>query len=219
MWVAPADRSVHRVFSHFDAVLVGDGDDWIGEKVVMRRATVYKPCGRKARGVGGEPDSQCPRLVEWGHWRGISRWSCRVAGMAGGVGCVVADSDLVRLRSRRGLYLFGAVVLAGRSAVTVGWWLDIWLEMRQTVAGGRGWPGRRPSSSSMRAATRCVRCPAVALLGLRRGEAAGLRWCDLDLDAGVVQLLHHCRTEAAALLCARRRPRRAPARLRWIRPW
>ena len=24
----------------------------------------------------------------------------------------------------------------------------------------------------------------VALLGLRRGEVTGLRWCDIDLDAG-----------------------------------
>lgn len=24
----------------------------------------------------------------------------------------------------------------------------------------------------------------IALRGLRRGEAAGLRWCDIDLDAG-----------------------------------
>ncbi|MEV6647046.1 site-specific integrase [Amycolatopsis sp. NPDC051371] len=31
---------------------------------------------------------------------------------------------------------------------------------------------------------------AVALLGLRRGEATGLRWCDLDLDAAVVQVSH-----------------------------
>ncbi|MBB4689320.1 site-specific integrase [Amycolatopsis jiangsuensis] len=31
---------------------------------------------------------------------------------------------------------------------------------------------------------------SVALLGLRRGEVAGLRWCDLDLDAGVVQVSH-----------------------------
>ncbi|MEV7045547.1 site-specific integrase [Amycolatopsis sp. NPDC051061] len=31
---------------------------------------------------------------------------------------------------------------------------------------------------------------AVALLGLRRGEASGLRWCDLDLDAAVVQVSH-----------------------------
>ncbi|NBH10353.1 tyrosine-type recombinase/integrase [Amycolatopsis sp. SID8362] len=31
---------------------------------------------------------------------------------------------------------------------------------------------------------------AVALLGLRRGEATGLRWCDLDLDAAAVQVSH-----------------------------
>jgi integrase len=30
----------------------------------------------------------------------------------------------------------------------------------------------------------------VALLGLHRGEAAGLRWCDIDLDAGVLQVSH-----------------------------
>lgn len=30
----------------------------------------------------------------------------------------------------------------------------------------------------------------VALLGLRRGEAAGLRWCDIDLDARVLQVSH-----------------------------
>ena len=28
----------------------------------------------------------------------------------------------------------------------------------------------------------------IALRGLRRGEAAGLRWCDLDLDAGVATI-------------------------------
>ncbi|MEU4671716.1 site-specific integrase, partial [Amycolatopsis sp. NPDC023774] len=31
---------------------------------------------------------------------------------------------------------------------------------------------------------------AIPLLGLRRGEAAGLRWCDLDLDIGTVQVSH-----------------------------
>ncbi|WP_372671123.1 site-specific integrase [Amycolatopsis kentuckyensis] len=31
---------------------------------------------------------------------------------------------------------------------------------------------------------------SIALLGLRRGEAAGLRWCDLDLDAGTLQVSH-----------------------------
>jgi integrase len=33
----------------------------------------------------------------------------------------------------------------------------------------------------------------VALLGLRRGEAAGLRWCDLDLDARVLMVSHQVR--------------------------
>ena len=28
----------------------------------------------------------------------------------------------------------------------------------------------------------------IALRGLRRGEAAGLRWCDLDLEAGVATI-------------------------------
>jgi integrase len=28
----------------------------------------------------------------------------------------------------------------------------------------------------------------IALRGLRRGEAAGLRWCDLDLDQGVAMI-------------------------------
>ena len=30
----------------------------------------------------------------------------------------------------------------------------------------------------------------VALVGLRRGEVAGLRWCDLDLDNGLVMVSH-----------------------------
>lgn len=30
----------------------------------------------------------------------------------------------------------------------------------------------------------------ITLLGLRRGEAAGLRWCDFDLDAGVLLVSH-----------------------------
>jgi integrase len=30
----------------------------------------------------------------------------------------------------------------------------------------------------------------VALLGLRRGEVAGLRWCDVDLEAGVLMVSH-----------------------------
>ena len=30
----------------------------------------------------------------------------------------------------------------------------------------------------------------VALVGLRRGEVAGLRWCDLDLDDGVLMVSH-----------------------------
>jgi integrase len=30
----------------------------------------------------------------------------------------------------------------------------------------------------------------VALLGLRRGEVAGLRWCDVDLDGGVLMVSH-----------------------------
>ena len=28
----------------------------------------------------------------------------------------------------------------------------------------------------------------IALRGLRRGEAAGLRWCDLDLNAGTLTI-------------------------------
>jgi integrase len=30
----------------------------------------------------------------------------------------------------------------------------------------------------------------IALRGLRRGEAAGLRWADVDLDAGVFMVEH-----------------------------
>ncbi|MCU1681759.1 MAG: site-specific integrase [Amycolatopsis sp.] len=35
-----------------------------------------------------------------------------------------------------------------------------------------------------------VLCLLVALLGLRRGEATGLRWCDINLDARVLQVSH-----------------------------
>lgn len=34
----------------------------------------------------------------------------------------------------------------------------------------------------------CAAYHLVALRGLRRGEAAGLRWCDVDLDAGVATI-------------------------------
>jgi integrase len=33
----------------------------------------------------------------------------------------------------------------------------------------------------------------VALLGLRRGEAVGLRWCDLDLEGGFLTVSHQVR--------------------------
>lgn len=35
----------------------------------------------------------------------------------------------------------------------------------------------------------------IALLGLRRGEAAGLRWCDIDLDARVLMVSHQIRDD------------------------
>jgi integrase len=35
----------------------------------------------------------------------------------------------------------------------------------------------------------------IALLGLRRGEAAGLRWCDVDLDARVLMVSHQIRDD------------------------
>jgi integrase len=42
----------------------------------------------------------------------------------------------------------------------------------------------------------------IALRGLRRGETVGLRWCDLDLDAGLLmvcqQLQHH---DGALVIC------------------
>jgi hypothetical protein len=35
----------------------------------------------------------------------------------------------------------------------------------------------------------------IALLGLRRGEAAGLRWCDIDLNTRVLMVSHQIRDE------------------------
>ena len=45
----------------------------------------------------------------------------------------------------------------------------------------------------------------VALRGLRRGEAAGLRWSDLDLDAGTLTVTGSCSSSAAGWSPGRRR--------------
>ena len=47
------------------------------------------------------------------------------------------------------------------------------------------WTPRRPrrSLNSIRGHRLYAACHLIALRGLRRGEACGLRWCDIDLDA------------------------------------
>jgi integrase len=43
----------------------------------------------------------------------------------------------------------------------------------------------------------------VALLGLRRGEVLGLRWCDLDLAARVIMVSHQvCEDNGRTVICA-----------------
>ncbi|MFF4678866.1 tyrosine-type recombinase/integrase [Amycolatopsis sp. NPDC001319] len=267
------------------------------------RAAVYKRCGCRVREPDGVSGGRCPRLVERGHgsWYFSLELPC--------------GPDGRRHRVRRGgfrtraaaeqarAYLLGADVIPGCSAVTVGQWLDIWLEMRQSLSFNtrrlyaqhvssylkpylgnvplrsltvarvqamfvalaransmrarplapatfvriRGAlhaalngairmgliernpahlvelpPGRRPRAvvwtdarvahwqatgerppvavwtahqtamflSYARSHPLYEMYLAVALLGLRRGEAAGLRWCDLDLDIGTVQVSH-----------------------------
>jgi len=270
----------------------------------MRRTPVYKRCGCKARGeAGGEPGAECPRLAERGHgsWYFSLELPCGRDGRRHRVRRGGFRSRAAAEQARA--YLLGADVVPGRSAVTVGQWLDIWLEMRQTLSfntrrlytqhvndylkpylgsvplrsltvarvqalfvalaranATRERPlspatfvrirgtlhaalngairvgliernpahlvelpsGRRPRAvvwtearvahwratgerppvavwtarqtaeflEHARDHPLYVLYLAVALLGLRRGEATGLRWCDLDLDAGVVQVSH-----------------------------
>ncbi|OOC00631.1 site-specific integrase [Amycolatopsis azurea DSM 43854] len=267
----------------------------------MRRAAVYKRCGCKTREeVGG---GRCPRLAERRHgsWYFSLELPCGRDGRRHRVRRGGFRSRAAAVQARA--YLLGADVLPGRSAVTVGQWLDIWLEIRQTlsfntrrlytqqvndylkpylgsvplrsltvarvqamfVAFARANAKRqRPLSpatfvrirgtlhAALNGAIRVgliernpahlVELPsgrrpravvwtdarvahwratgerppvavwtarqtaeflaharehpmyalylAVALLGLRRGEATGLRWCDLDLDGEVVQISH-----------------------------
>ena len=51
----------------------------------------------------------------------------------------------------------------------------------------------------------------IALHGLRRGEACGLRWADLDLDAGLAYITRQLQHVAGRLIDARRRRRAAAA--------
>lgn len=53
--------------------------------------------------------------------------------------------------------------------------------------------------------------------GLRVGEVAGLRWCDIDLEEGMIDVNHtlvyydHRDTESKAVISMSIRPRRKPA--------
>lgn len=272
-----------------------------GKEVVMRRAAVYKRCGCRTRSEAG--GGRCPRSGQRGHgsWYFSLELPCGRDGRRHRVRRRGFRSRVAAEQARA--YLVGGDVVPGRSAVTVGQWLDIWLEMRQSLSfntrrlytqqandylkpclgsvplrsltvarvqamfvglvranatrqqplspatfvrirgtlhaalngairvgliernpahlvelpSGRrpravGWTdarvahwratGERPPVAVWTAKQTAefleharghplyVLYLAVALLGLRRGEVAGLRWCDLDLDAGVVQVSH-----------------------------
>ena len=61
----------------------------------------------------------------------------------------------------------------------------------QVVGGGYAVAGTRPGGRRVRRWAGCGIYAAyhlIALRGLRRGEAAGLRWCDVDLDGGVATI-------------------------------
>ncbi|WP_372671124.1 hypothetical protein [Amycolatopsis kentuckyensis] len=104
------------------------------EAVMARRAAVYKRCGCRSLGPCNRMGTRCPRLGERGHgtWYFSLELPCGPNGR--------------RHRVRRGgfrsrgaaeqarAYLLGADVDPGRSAVTVGQWLDIWLEMCQSLS-------------------------------------------------------------------------------------
>lgn len=58
----------------------------------------------------------------------------------------------------------------------------------------------------------------IALRGLRRGEAAGLRWCDVDLDAGTLTIAQQRIAYAAPYMLVRRRPPPAAGESLWTGP-
>lgn len=94
---------------------------------------VFKRCGCVNRAEGRLWGSRCPRLRERGH----GSWYVAVE--------LPAGRDGRRRQLRRGgfrtraaaeaarAYLVGADVRGGRGLITVGQWLDLWLEMRQTL--------------------------------------------------------------------------------------
>jgi integrase len=55
----------------------------------------------------------------------------------------------------------------------------------------------------------------VAMPGLRRGEAAGLCWPDLDLDEATLTISGPCKSMLGARFCCRRRRLPALAPWRW----
>jgi integrase len=95
---------------------------------------VYKRCGCTAPDTGRLRGSGCPRLAERGH----GSWYFAVD--------LPVGSDGRRHQLRRGgfrtraaaeaakAYLLGADAECDRGLVTLGQWLDLWLEMRQTLS-------------------------------------------------------------------------------------
>lgn len=103
----------------------------------MGRAAVYKRCGCKARGeVSGEPGAPCLRLMERGHgsWYFSLELPCGRDGRRHRVRRGGFRSRAAAAAEKARAYLLGADVVPGRSAATVGQWVDIWLEMRRTLS-------------------------------------------------------------------------------------
>ena len=55
--------------------------------------------------------------------------------------------------------------------------------------------------------------PLAALLGLRRGEVTGLRWCDFDLDARTLTVSHQVQGHGGRVVIC------PPRTDRSLRPW
>src|SRR5882724_8757595 len=93
---------------------------------------VYKRCGCVDRAGGKRLGQRCPQLLKRGH----GSWYFAIE--------LPAARDGRRQQLRRGgfrsraaaeqarAYLLGVDAEYGRGLVTVGQWMDLWLEMRQT---------------------------------------------------------------------------------------
>ena len=173
-WSAKSPRTFDKVADHW--LMLREADPSIGPNTVRadRESLAY---ARRAFGSVPVQKLTPAALADW------------AASLAGKEGRVLAPATkrraIIRLKSVMGHALkmrwvnydaSAVVVSPEQKAVTATDAADIWTPKQMT------------EFLDHIAAHRLAGCFALTLLGLRREEVGGLRWCDIDLDTGTLHI-------------------------------